>query len=90
MRVVISTRPGMGKSLYVKRIAEKMASLCGGNYENDQCICISVNGPEATADEIVEYLLPHYQTPSASFPQTLHFDIAHSVCYLRYGNIDLW
>ena len=80
VRVVISTRPGMGKSLYVKRIAEKMSSLCGGNAEEPQCVCISVNGPEATSNEIVKFLLPHYQIPSASFPQTLHFDIAHSVC----------
>ena len=72
----------MGKSLYVKRIAEKMSSLCGDNTENSQCVCISVNGPEATPDEIVEFLLPHYQVPSASFAQTLHFDIAHSVCWI--------
>ena len=75
MRVVASKSSGMGKSLYVKRLAQKIKS---------QHVIVPIHGPVVNADTVMASLCNHItgQTPTA---QIIHFDIASSVSSLaRY------
>ena len=79
VRVVSSTQSGMGKSLYVRRMAEKLQKIKKekGVSGRDHII-IPVHGPRATADVVMDFL----HTPeclSESACAILHFDIAPSV-----------
>jgi hypothetical protein len=76
VRVVMSTCSGMGKTLFVQRIAAKLSALTH-HSSTPVYVCIPINGPQVSSDQIVRYLMPHLQGPSAPLPQLLHFDISH-------------
>ena len=78
VRVVMSTCSGMGKTLFVQRIAAKLSALTH-HSSTPVYVCIPINGPQVSSDQIVRYLMPHLQGPSAPLPQLLHFDISHMV-----------
>ena len=73
VRIVSSTRAGMGKTLFVTRMAEKLQSLV---VEGDVHIIIPVHGPLITTDSVMQYLVNHQST---SYCTILHFDISPSV-----------
>ena len=75
MRVVASKSSGMGKSLYVKRLAQKLQKQC---QIKSQHVIVPVHGPVVNADTVMASLCNHNigQTPIA---QIIHFDIASSV-----------
>ena len=80
VRVVASKSSGMGKSLYVKRLAQKLQKQC----QMSQHVIVPVHGPVVNADTVMASLCNHItgQTPIA---QIIHFDIASSVSSLaRY------
>ena len=74
VRVVTSSRAGMGKSLYIKRLKEKLET---------QTICrpvevvVPIHGPVVTADTVVEALMKHIGDSRATI---FHLDIAPNVC----------
>ena len=72
VRVVSSTRAGMGKTLFVTRMAEKLQSL----VVHDVHVIIPVHGPLVTTDSVVQYLVNHQSTSHCTI---LHFDISPSV-----------
>lgn len=74
VRVVTSTRAGMGKSLYISRMAEQLQKL---NVEGAIIETIPIHGPHVTTDTVME-CLDAYQDSSSCI--ILHFDIAPSVC----------
>ena len=78
MRVVASKSSGMGKSLYVKRLAQKLQKQC---QIKSQHVIVPVHGPVVNADTVIASLCNHItgQTPTA---QIIHFDIASSVSNL--------
>lgn len=75
MRVVSSVRSGMGKTLYIKRMAEQLCE----HKPSDASICtvIPIHGPVVSSDTIVEYLKEH---DSGSL---LHLDIAPTVRWVK-------
>ena len=78
VRVVTSKSSGMGKSLYVKRLAQKLRKQCQIKSEH---VIVPVHGPVVNADTVMASLGNHFtgQTPTA---QIIHFDIASSVSSL--------
>ena len=75
VRVVASKLSGMGKSLYVDRLAQKLKKQC---QIKSQHVIIPIHGPVVNADTVMESLGNHVnsQTPTA---QIIHFDISSSV-----------
>ena len=78
VRVVASSTSGMGKSLYVERLAQKLKEQC--QIKNEHVI-VPIHGPVVNADTVMTSLSNHTanQTPTA---QIIHFDIASSVSSL--------
>ena len=75
VRVVASNASGMGKSLYVKKLAEQLRQWC----KKDPHVIVPVHGPVVNTDIIMASLchhIPDYSTPPA---QIIHLDIAPSV-----------
>ena len=81
VRVVASKSSGMGKSLYVKRLAQKLRKQC---QIKSQHVVVPVHGPVVNADTVMESLCSHVigKTPTA---QIIHFDIASSVSSYLYS-----
>ena len=75
VRMVASDLSGMGKSLYIERLAEKLEKQC---QIKNQHIIIPIHGPVVNADTVMASLCNHVigETPIA---QIIHFDIASSV-----------
>ena len=74
VRVVSSTRAGMGKTLFINRMAEKLQTLLPTG--KNPIITIPLHGPLVTMDSIMECLV-NYQNNSECC--ILHFDISPSV-----------
>ena len=70
-----STRAGMGKSLFITRMAEKLQSVVVGDNVH---ITIPIHGPQVTTDSIMQYLVNAYGR-NKSHEIILHFDISPSV-----------
>lgn len=73
VRVVLSSRAGMGKTLYITQMAEKLQSKVEGY---NVLITIPIHGPVVTTDSVMEYLVKHSGTSHCAI---LHFDISPSV-----------
>ena len=72
MRIVTSQRSGMGKSLFVKRMAQTLQ--CTDQYQA-HLVSIPIHGPLVTADSVMELLKVHLCVQFSIF----HFDIASDV-----------
>ena len=86
VRVVSSYRSGMGKSLYVRRMAEQLELLQMEQSGADPLVSIPIHGPLVSADTVVEFLQEHFDAQQCSI---FHFDIAptvrdppHTTCYI--------
>ena len=76
MRVVKSTRSGMGKSLYIKKMSKKLEQL---KSSSPHLVTIPIHGPIVTSDIVLRFLQNH---TSESFNSTIiHFDISPKVLY---------
>lgn len=86
VRVVYSSRSGMGKSLFIQRMAEKLAS---GKDPHSVCVTIAIHGPHVSPSVVLHYLKGHYND---KWPMIFHFDIAPSVseleCYVRQSSVE--
>ena len=71
VRVVWSEKPGMGKSLHIKKLAEKLKQK--GSY----CI-VPIHGPVVDFSTVMKLLQPFtpYESPT---PQIIHMDIDSEV-----------
>ena len=79
VRVVASDVSGMGKSLYIERLAARLAEKLEKQYQiKSQYIIIPIHGPVVNADTVMASLCNHVigEIPIA---QIIHFDIASSV-----------
>lgn len=87
VRLVISNRAGMGKSLFIRRLVEKLEQVkskrllfqtapqlnrqAGGNL-----VTIPIHGPEVSSDDIMDMLTKPSMQRS---PKILHLDVAPQV-----------
>ena len=78
VRVVASNASGMGKSLYVKRLAQKLQKQC---QIKSQHIIVPIHGPVVNADTVMASL-NSCTANQALTAQIIHFDIASSVSNL--------
>ena len=75
VRIVKSARSGMGKSLYVKKMAQKLEELRGtGPY----IITVPIHGPKVTPDDVL-VLLQSWIDSHACNSTIIHFDISPKV-----------
>ena len=65
----------MGKSLYIKRMAEQLATIKNTTVEAVKVV-IPVRGPNVTSDEMLNYLTRHYNDEKCKI---YHFDLALGV-----------
>lgn len=72
VRIVTSQRSGMGKSLFIKRMAQ--ALQCTDQHQ-PHLVSIPIHGPLVTADTVMELLKLHLCVQFSIF----HFDIALDV-----------
>ena len=73
VRIVSSTRAGMGKTLFVSRMADKLQEM---KVEGTVLLTIPIHGPHVTTDSVMQYLVDHQDS---SYCTILHFDISPSV-----------
>lgn len=74
VRIVSSNRCGMGKSLYVQRLAEKLQDKI--NVTEAVHVSIPLHGPVVTPDTVLELFKDHFKKP---FCYIYHLDIAPNV-----------
>ncbi|XP_061866845.1 E3 ubiquitin-protein ligase RNF213 isoform X2 [Colius striatus] len=75
--IVASQRAGVGKSLYVKRLHERLQEEQPGCTELLQTIRLIE--PEVDEDEVLKSLLPFLKRDHQTKPMIFHFDITSSV-----------
>ena len=73
--MVSSEQSGMGKSLYIHRMAEQLKTVAKAELVNCQVV-IPIHGPVVTPDVVIKFLKEHYQNHKCMI---YHFDIAPSV-----------
>ena len=81
-RVVSSKRTGMGKSLFIQRMANQLGVVTN-NPTKSTPVVIPIQGPVVTADVVLNFLKDHYREDKCKI---YHFDIAPSVS-MHY---DVW
>ena len=75
VRVVSSEQSGMGKSLYIHRIAEQLKTVTKAELADCKMV-IPIHGPVVTPDVVLKFLKEHYRKNKCMI---YHFDIALSV-----------
>ncbi|XP_077980164.1 E3 ubiquitin-protein ligase rnf213-alpha-like [Glandiceps talaboti] len=78
--VVTSERAGVGKSLVVRRLSEKLQRM-PGNRSGGKAVCITVPLAEKKVDQnvIVSTLTEYITKPTSPVPRIFHFDITPAV-----------
>ena len=71
--MVSSERAGMGKSLFIQRMAEKLKIVSKTETVH---VTIPIHGPIVTSDDVLTFLKEHYKNNKCMI---YHFDIAPSV-----------
>ena len=77
VHIVSSLRPGMGKSLYINRLAQKLgtkAKVAAANVK----VVIPIHGPVVNPDVLLTFLREHYKDDRCKL---YHFDISPSVSH---------
>ena len=65
----------MGKSLFITRMAEKLAE---DKHAGTTHVTIPIHGPEVTPDTIMEFLKDHMKDATSTI---FHLDVAPTVSY---------
>ena len=76
----------MGKSLYVKRMTNKLKKKFKTPVTHPLCVTIPIHGPYVYFDKVMKCLLCH-GNPMDPLPQIFHFDVAQSVRQLQIESI---
>eukprot|EP00731_Ephydatia_muelleri_P024235 Em0016g506a len=74
VRVVKSKRSGMGKSLYIRKMATKLEQMNGSTLSR---VTIPIHGPIVTPDTVLKFLQKCIGTPFNS--TIVHFDVSPKV-----------
>ena len=83
VRVVSSERPGLGKSLYIQRMAKQLKTITKADITDCQVV-IPIHGPVVTPDVVLKFLKDHYQKNKCMI---YHFDIAPNVRTMMLDSI---
>ena len=75
VRVVSSKRTGMGKSLFIQRMANQLGIVTNDPAKSTPVV-IPIHGPVVTADIVMNFLKEHYRDDKCGI---YHFDVAPSV-----------
>ena len=75
VRVVFSKRSGMGKSLFIQRMANQLG-IVSNDPDKSTLAVIPIHGPNITADIVLNFLKEYYKEDKCKI---YHFDIAPSV-----------
>ena len=89
IRVVHSSRAGVGKSLVVKRLARKLENLPNNKklrrgLVSSFFISIPVHGLSVDCDEVTRALSVHAVKPDIPVSRLFHVDISQAVSIERY------
>ena len=82
VRLVLSNRAGMGKSLFITQMAEKLGKrlfqfTTQRNIEAaDKLVTIPIHGPDISNDDIIDML---NKSSECQGPKILHLDVAPQV-----------
>ena len=79
MRVVSSTRSGMGKSLYIQRLTETLQAMLPSNAVAR--VTIPIHGPVVIPDMMLDFFEKHMDSDVCII---YHLDIAPSVSIILY------
>ncbi|XP_072046321.1 E3 ubiquitin-protein ligase rnf213-alpha-like [Amphiura filiformis] len=79
VEVIMSSRPGVGKTLKVKRYREQLCQDTIFDEETDACVTIPLQEAAVDKDAIVSALLPHQDESISSQPRIYHLDVAPMV-----------
>ena len=85
VRFVTSDRSGMGKSLYIKRLADNL-KLSIQPISDVFHVVIPLHGPAVTPDTVLELFKDHAKTPTCCI---YHIDIAPNVSYRNHYSVIL-
>lgn len=80
VRFVTADRSGMGKSLYIKRLAENLKKQNFRQSADIVQVTIPLHGPVVTSDTVLELLKEHIRSPTCCI---YHIDIAPNVSYVH-------
>ena len=72
MRIVSSEKPGMGKSLHIRKLADKLKD------KESYCI-VPVHGPVVDVNTVMKLLQPFTPCYESLTPQIIHMDIDSEV-----------
>lgn len=78
-RIVMSDRSGMGKSLYIQRLAKELRRRKKRKSPVAVHVTIPLHGPVVTPETLLELFQDHLERPTCSI---YHIDIAPSVSYV--------
>ena len=82
MRVVSSNRSGMGKSLYVQRMGEKLRAI---SQSANIALTFPIHGPVVTSETVIDSLQDWAEIDSSG--TLIHCDIAPNVsCSMSLNN----
>ena len=74
VRIISSNRGGMGKSLFIKRMAQRLKQEC--KSQESVYAVIPIHGPLVTSDVILKFFMGRYEDDKCMI---YHLDIAPSV-----------
>ena len=77
VRIVVSEQSGMGKSLYIKHLAEKLQKKL--DQASSLHVIIPLHGPVVDTDMVLELLQEHSKKPTTCI---YHIEIAPSVSFV--------
>ncbi|XP_072029083.1 E3 ubiquitin-protein ligase rnf213-alpha-like [Amphiura filiformis] len=79
VEVIVSSRPGVGKSLAIKRYAQKLCKHLGRNSGDKVLVTMPLQTAQVEEDIVVSALLPYQQASYTTSPRIFHLDIAPMV-----------
>ena len=80
VRIVSSKRSGMGKSLYIQRLAKRL-KLNFNQSSDVHHVTIPLHGPVITPDTVLEFFKDNMKNPTCCI---YHIDIAPNVCFTNH------
>ena len=92
VRVVQSSRAGVGKSLIVKHLAEKLNDLPNNKrlrkgLVTSLCLTIPVHGISVDGGHVTRALLSHAIKPDIPVSRMFHLDMSQSVSMVLYVRV---
>ncbi|XP_052215091.1 E3 ubiquitin-protein ligase rnf213-alpha-like isoform X2 [Dreissena polymorpha] len=79
VRLVKSNRAGVGKSLYVKRVGERLVTKANELKLETNLVSIPLQEKRINIDEVVKVLKKHTPLPGVKYPRLFHIDISTEV-----------